>query len=91
MECLVEVPVESFVIETDMSHEDFISYLQGYFNFVNNSRVFKGSKGGQRSDEGIEPEIVMHKSPRGINQQYIVELVGTWLHSYIIMAVMVKI
>jgi hypothetical protein len=42
----VEVAVESFIIETDTSSRDFISYLESDFDFVEDSMVFEGMKGG---------------------------------------------
>jgi hypothetical protein len=63
---LAEVPVESFIIETDISYCDFVSYLKGDFDFIEDGRVSEGSEGRYKSDEVIEPEIVMYKSLRVI-------------------------
>jgi hypothetical protein len=42
LQFLADVPVESFVVESNTGSRDFITYLESDFNFIENSRVFEG-------------------------------------------------
>jgi hypothetical protein len=59
---LAEVPVESFVVESNTDSKDFVAYLESDFNFIENSRVFEGAKSGLKSNELVEPVVIMYKS-----------------------------